>query len=92
MPMTTKLFDGLFHHHDHFICTAKHEHHFHEYHEKCLIPNFELSLYSIEKQFFKTQKVYYSVELTINYFFVYCCNNSKHSFLLRAPPVFTNTI
>ena len=85
--MTIKLFDELFHHHDHFIFTEKNEHHFHEYHEKCPISSFKLSLYSLEKQFRETQKAYYTVELTINYFFVYCCNSSDYSFLLRAPPV-----
>ncbi len=88
-PMTIKLFDGLFHHHDHFYCTAKNEKHFHEYHKKCPIPSFELSLFSVEKHIQTTQKHFYRIELNDNYNFVYCCNNSKYSFLLRAPPIYT---
>ena len=90
MPMTIKLIDGLFHHHDHFICTAKHEHHFHEHHDKCSIPDFEFSLYSLNKIILETQKTFYCDRLTINYTSNYCCSKLKYSFLLRAPPVFTN--
>jgi hypothetical protein len=90
LPMTTKLFDGLFHHHDHFSCTAKNEKHFHEHHKKCPIPNFELSFFSIEKQIHTTQKYYFSVEINDLYNFVNSCNNLKYSFLLRAPPIFTD--
>jgi len=91
-PMTIKLVDGFFHHHDHFICTAKNEKHFHEHHEKCPIPSFELSFFSFEKHIQTTQKHFYRLELNDNYNFVYCCNNSKYSFLLRAPPTFTGKI
>ena len=91
-PMTIKLVDGLFHHHDHFHCTAKNEKHFHEHHEKCPIPSFKLSIFSVEKHIQTTQKHFYRVELNDNYNFVYCCNNSKYSFLLRAPPIFTGKI
>ena len=86
--MTIKLVDGLFHHHDHFHCTAKNEKHFHEHHEKCPIPNFELSLFSTVKKIQTTQKHYFSVGINDIYKFVYCFNNSKYSFLLRAPPIF----
>lgn len=91
-PMTIKLFDGLFHHHDHFHCTAENDKCFHEHHKKCPILNFELSLFSVEKHIQTTQKHHYSVKLNDNYNFVYCCNNSKYSFLLRAPPIFTGKI
>jgi len=91
-PMTIKLLDGLFHHHYHFHCTATNEKHFHEHHEKCPIPSFELSLFSVEKHIQTTQKQYYGVEHDDNYNFVYCCSNSKYSFLLRAPPIFTGKI
>lgn len=85
--MTFKLFDGLFHHHGHFICIAKNEKHFHEHHEKCPIPSFELSLFSTKKQIQTTQKHYFYVEIIDIYNFVYCCNNSKYPYLLRAPPL-----
>ena len=90
--MTIKLFDGLFHYHDHFICTAKNEKHFHEHHEKCPIPNFELSFFSAVKHIQTTQKHYFCVELNDKYNFVYCSNNSKYSFLSRGPPIFTGRI
>jgi len=89
-PITIKLLDGLFHHHDHFHCTAKNEKHFHEHHEKCPIPSFELSFFSVEKHVQTTQKHFYRVELNDKYNFVICCNNSKYAFLLRAPPIFTD--
>ncbi len=88
-PMTINLLDGLFHHHDHFICYAKNGKHFHEHDEKCPIPSFELSLFSADKQIQTTQKHYFCVKQNDIYNFVFCCNNSKYSFLLRAPPVFT---
>jgi hypothetical protein len=92
MPMTIKLLDGLFHQHDHFICTAKHEHHFHEHHDKCPIPGFEFSLYSLNKIILETQKTFYQDGLIISYISNYCNSKSKYPFLLRAPPVFTNSI
>ena len=91
-PMTIKLLDGLFHHHDHFHCTAKNEKHFHKYHDKCPIPSFEFFFFLVKKHIQTTQKHFYRVELNDNYNFVYCCNNSKYSFLLRAPPIFTGKI
>jgi len=91
-PMSVKFFDGFFHHHDHFICTAKHEHHFHEHHKKCPIPGFEFSLYSLNKIILETQKTFYCVGVNINNTSKYCNSKSKYSFLLRAPPVFANSI
>lgn len=91
-PITIKLLDGLFHHHDHFHCTAKNENHFHQYHKKCPIPSFELSFFSVEKHVQSTHKNYFCAEQSENYHIVYCCNNSKYSFLLRAPPTFTDNI
>ena len=82
-PLTIKLLDGLFHHHDHFQCTAKNEKHFHEHHEKCPIPSFELSFFSVEKHFQTTQKHIYCVEYIDNYSFVYCCKKLEYSFLLK---------
>jgi len=87
-PITIKLLDGFFHHHDHFRCTAINEKHFHEHHKKCLILSYEFTFFSIEKHKQTTQKHCYSKELNYNYNFVYYCYNSKYSFLLRAPPNF----
>jgi len=90
LPMTIKFFDGLFHHHDNFQCTAKNEKHFHKYHKKCPIPSFELSIFSAEEDKQTSRKNNYSVEQIDNYNFIYYISNSKFSFLLRAPPIFSN--
>jgi len=91
-PMTIKLVDGLFHHHDHFHCTAKNEKHFHEHHKKCPIPNFELSFFSVEKHVQTTQKYDFHLGQSDLYNFILCCNYSEYSFLLRAPPISTGKI
>ncbi len=90
LPMSIKLFDGHLHHHDDFHCTAKAEKHFHKHHEKCPIPNFELSLFSVAKQVQTIQKYNYFVEKSAIYEFVYYNNSLKYLFLLRAPPAFTD--
>lgn len=86
-PMTIKLLDELFHHHDHLIFTAKNEKDFHKHHKKCPILNFELLLYSVEKQNTTTQKYNFYIKQNDKFNSEYCCNNSKYSFLLRAPPI-----
>lgn len=86
-PTTVKLFDGLFHHHDPMILSVKDENHFQEHHKTCPIPNFELSFYSTQKLLSENQKVFYAVDFLINYVPDYYLNNSKYSFLLRAPPI-----
>lgn len=87
MPMTIKLLDSQFHHHDHFICTAKSEHHFHKYHDKCPILGFEFFLYTINKRVLETQKIFYFDKLFVLFFSIYCYSKSKYSFSLRAPPL-----
>lgn len=89
-PLSIKLLDGLFHHHDYFHCNAKNEKHFHKKHEKCPILSFELSFFSFEENRQNTQNHFYSIQKNDNYNFVNCCNNSKYSFLLRAPPINTD--
>jgi hypothetical protein len=89
VPLTVKILDSFFHHHDHPICIAQKENYFQVDHAKCPILHFELSLYSIEKQFFGFKRLYYHLNHTIissssNYF-----SSQKYLFLLRAPPVFT---
>lgn len=86
MPMFVKLFDSHFHHHEHFVCSAEKESHFHEHYEKCPIPNFEFSFFSLEKNIQIAKSLSYNVELVKNYCFTYNYDYSKYSFLLRAPP------
>ena len=85
-PVAVKFFDSSFHHHKHFICTAKNVKHFHEYHETCPIPGFVLSFYSLNKILHINHKVFYYEYLTNNILTGYC-KKPKYSFLLRAPPV-----
>jgi len=86
-PLMVKLLDQKFHYHDHFICNAKYERHFHEYHEKCPIPGFEFFLFTINKKVLATHKTFYFEKLVINYISIQYCSNSKYSFSLRAPPL-----
>ena len=86
-PMTIKLFDDFFHHHDYFVCTAKYEKHFHKFHEICPIASFDLSLFTVDKILFETQRAFYYDELYINNISNNCCFKSRYSFSLRAPPL-----
>lgn len=88
MPSIVKLD----HHHEHFFCTAKGEKHFHTYHEKCAVCSFEFSVFFPEKINIdsKKDKVIDNYNSCINIY--HNSNLSKYSFLLRGPPVFTNTI
>jgi len=90
MPMTVKLLDSQFHHHDHFICTAKHELHFHEHHNKCPVPGFEFSFYLLNKIVPETNKTYYYDRILIKCLSGNFNSKLKYSFLLRAPPLITN--
>lgn len=81
----------LEHHHDHFVCKAKHEKHFHLYHEKCLICSFEFSTYTYSGNNVASAKADYQV-FCGNYFQQSdITEKSKYSFLLRAPPLLANT-
>jgi len=86
LPMSIKLLDGLFHHHDHFHCWAINEKHFHKFHKKCPIPDFELSFFSDQNHSNTTQNLIHSVVYIDNYNFNYCCKKFYYTFLLRAPP------
>ena len=88
MPTILKLE----HHHEHFVCNAKNEKHFHNYHEKCAVCSFEFSFFlsdKINNYSVKDKETdNYNRRLIVSFF----SNLSKYSFLLRAPPVFTNFI
>jgi hypothetical protein len=81
----------LEHHHDHFVCHAKNEKHFHVHHEKCLVCSFEFSLYSLGNRAAASLKAEHNSGYNNNYRQDYFLNNLKYSFLLRAPPAFTDT-
>lgn len=85
-PTIVKLFDSSFHHHNHFVCNAKTERHFHKYHEICPIPSFDLPSFSLIKSKFETQNTFLIHEILISFISDFCLCNSNYSYLLRAPP------
>jgi len=82
MPSIVKLE----HHHEHFICKAKNEKHYHVFHEKCGICNFEFSVFSSDIENIDLQKEKPLNNYCNNYSSVYYSNLSQFSYLLRAPP------
>ena len=88
MPTVVKIE----HQHDHFICKAKNEKHYHVFREKCGICSFEFSVFSSDINKIDLQKKKPFDNYCNNYISIYFPNHSKYSFLLRAPPVFTSNI
>lgn len=74
------------HHHQNIEYKAMNEKHFHEYHEKCSICDFEFAVFvsSVENIVLPKEKPidYYSNIYNSHYNY----NISRYSFLLRAPP------
>ncbi len=75
------------HHHKHFICKAKNEKHYHNYHEKCEICIFDFSFFSSEIKNVNLENEQPSDQYCNNYRFSSSSILSKYSFLLRAPPL-----
>ena len=75
------------HHHEHFECKAKNEKHYHSLHEKCLICNFEFSVFLTSIENIDFQKENPSDNYCNNYNYQYYSNLSLFSFSLRGPPV-----
>ncbi|MFA6403790.1 MAG: hypothetical protein WCX31_19495 [Salinivirgaceae bacterium] len=74
------------HHHESFICNAKHEKHYHVYHEKCEICNFEFSAFSSGFDTFDLPN-HQPLDSYVNHYTSrYSSALSQHSFLLRGPP------
>lgn len=84
MPSVVKLE----HHHDHGEPVANTEHPYCEYHENCVICNFEFSVFlSVDGEVFFEEENHPSYYLN-DYSSVYFQNLSHFNFLLRAPPSF----
>jgi hypothetical protein len=80
-------FVKLEHHHDHFVCKAKTEKHFHDHREKCLVCSFEFSVFMSE-EFFALPEMLVSFGVYINDYKVGNFSTSPYYiFLLRAPPI-----
>jgi hypothetical protein len=87
-PLVVKLE----HHHEHISNKVKSENPTSVLNEKCLVCNFEFSVFSTD-----IENVDLLLEKPIanycnNYCSIYFLNNSQSSALLRAPPVFTKSI
>jgi hypothetical protein len=80
------------HHHEHFECKAKNEKHYHEFHEKCAVCNFDFSVFSPVYKDIISQKNNPLSHYSNNYISLYYSRLSDYSFLLRAPPVYTSII
>jgi hypothetical protein len=76
----------LEHHHDHFVCTAKAEKHFHDYHEKCQICSFEFSVFMSEEFFSLPENQISFGVFTNDYKAGNFSTTPDYTFLLRAPP------
>lgn len=77
----------LEHHHEHFVCKAKNEQHFHEFHEECFVCNFEFSVFSTDHENIIIKREQPVDKYFNNYRLIYFFNRSEYSFSLRAPPV-----
>jgi ribosomal protein L37E len=76
----------LEHHHDHFVCKAKTEKHYHNHHEKCQVCSFEFSSFMSEAFFVLPAKQVSFGVFTSNYKAGNFSNTFDYTFLLRAPP------
>ena len=76
----------LEHHHEHFICKAKNEKHYHEFHEKCNICNFEFTVFLSDIENIDLQKDNPIDRYANKYVSLSDYNLFQYSFLLRAPP------
>jgi hypothetical protein len=77
----------LEHHHETVECKVKNEQHLHEFHEKCVVCNFEFSLFSVNLENIVLQNEQPVDKYFNNYGFDSYSGCSKYSFSLRAPPV-----
>lgn len=75
------------HHHEQVECKAKNEKHFHVLHEKCVICNFEFSVFLSSSENVESQKGNPLDNYSNNYNSQYHSNLSQFSFSLRGPPV-----
>lgn len=91
-PLTTQLFDSLFHHHYHNSHSLNADSHFQIYHDKCPIPDFQLSLFSLPKSIDENEKTNHNNTLIVLFRSAYYSDLSNYSFLLRAPPIQTRLI
>ena len=79
----------LGHNHKEFYCNAKSERHFHTQHTNCEICQFDFSVFTSEGSNLDPEKEKHQDSFNNQYNLSFFSNQSKFSFLLRAPPTFT---
>ncbi len=83
----TPSFAQLFHHHEHFVCNAKNEKHFHIKHDKCAICDFSFSNFQHKKLLSKIQKIEFQIFIFNEIKIEFPDTKSFLNILLRAPPI-----
>ena len=86
MPSIIKLE----HHHKHAIDHINGEKHNQTYTEKCFVCSFEFSVFLSGKIDTPSEKNILIDGYCNHYKSFYCSDHTRYSFLLRAPPAFTN--
>jgi hypothetical protein len=79
----------LGHHHKEFYCNAKNEKHFHNYHQKCDICQFEFSVLKTENSHLISKNELPPDSYTNQYSSILNTFFAEYSFSLRAPPFYT---
>lgn len=90
--LTTTSIVKFEHHHKHLEGSSKTEENAQQFHEKCLICSFEFSLCLLDELVLLSKKTEFKDSYNIRFCKFYHSNFSNYSFLLRAPPLFTNSI
>ena len=86
----TPTFVKIEHHHDDFVCSAKNELHFHNYHQICSICSFEFSTFADSNNLpFSTYFNFLKDKICL-FKQVDSFSSFLYSFLLRAPPFSTD--
>ncbi|MDY0101878.1 MAG: hypothetical protein RBS07_03010 [Lentimicrobium sp.] len=80
----------LEHHHEdeHHIYKTENEQHYHKFHKKCAICDFEFSIFTLNYEIVELREEKPSGHYYLNYAAQFFSGLSEYSFLLRAPPFF----
>ena len=90
--LTTTSIVKFEHHHKHHEISSKTDKNAQQLHEKCLICSFEFSVSLLNKIDLLSTKTEFKESFNIRFCKFYHSNYSNYSFLLRAPPLLTNSI
>jgi len=87
IPILSKGLDVVFHKHDDFVCTAKHEKHIHQQHDLCSVSTFIFLDFILKTNVLVLTK---PIAHTVNkpsFYFSINTTAANFSFSLRAPPI-----